>query len=299
MRTARHADRARGARESALANAPRGVESVAIFHGPHAYVSPSWYEHPERMVPTWNYAAVHAHGALELIDDAVETRRVLDALVQRFEHARDAPWQFRMAERQRDAMVGAIVAFRMRIKRIEGKFKLSQNRGAGRHRARVTQGLRADGYAGGRGHGANGWSGTCSGRRPTMKRDDAAAPAARVRFDKWLWAARFYKTRSLAAQAIDAGQARVGGERVKPAHAVRTGDRVSVRKAGYVWDVDGDGAVRPARRRAGGRAALPRRRSEHRRARGACWQRQAARGGVAALLRAVPPSGSAASSKTS
>ena len=59
----------------------------------------------------------------------------------------------------------------------------------------------------------------------------------RLRLDKWLWAARFYKTRTLAAQAVDAGQVRVAGERVKTAHAVRTGERVSIRKAGYVWDV--------------------------------------------------------------
>jgi len=59
----------------------------------------------------------------------------------------------------------------------------------------------------------------------------------RLRLDKWLWAARFYKTRTLAAQAIDAGQVRAGGERVKTAHAVRTGERVSIRKAGYVWEV--------------------------------------------------------------
>jgi ribosome-associated heat shock protein Hsp15 len=58
-----------------------------------------------------------------------------------------------------------------------------------------------------------------------------------MRFDKWLWAARFYKTRALAAQAIEAGQARIGSERVKPAHAVRVGDAVAVRKQGTVWDV--------------------------------------------------------------
>ena len=63
-------------------------------------------------------------------------------------------------------------------------------------------------------------------------------PRERVRFDKWLWAARFYKTRTLAAQAIDAGQARVGDERVKPAHAVRVGDRVTVRRQGLVWEAD-------------------------------------------------------------
>jgi transcriptional regulator len=122
----------------------RDVASIAIFHGPHAYVSPSWYAQPDRMVPTWNYVTVHAHGTLEIIDDPVETRRVLDALVQRFEHARATPWQFGMAERQRDAMIGAIVAFRMRIRRLEGKFKLSQNR-TPEDVARVMQGLRTDG----------------------------------------------------------------------------------------------------------------------------------------------------------
>ena len=71
-----------------------------------------------------------------------------------------------------------------------------------------------------------------------MGRGDApAAPAERIRLDKWLWAARFYKTRTLAAQAIDAGQVRVGGARVKPAHPVRDGDRVNVRKGGLIWDV--------------------------------------------------------------
>jgi ribosome-associated heat shock protein Hsp15 len=60
----------------------------------------------------------------------------------------------------------------------------------------------------------------------------------RVRLDKWLWAARFFKTRTLAAQAIDAGQARVDDERVKPAHAVRVGARVTVRRQGLVWEAE-------------------------------------------------------------
>ena len=67
---------------------------------------------------------------------------------------------------------------------------------------------------------------------------DAQEADARVRLDKWLWAARFYKTRSLAAQAIDAGQVRVGDERVKPARALRGGESVSIRKSGFVWVVD-------------------------------------------------------------
>jgi len=119
------------------------VDSIAIFHGPHAYVSPSWYGQPERMVPTWNYAAVHAHGRLEIVEDLVETQGVIDTLVQRFEAARTPPWQFRREERERDALLGAIVAFRMRIRRLDAKFKLSQNRSAD-DRARVIAGLDGD-----------------------------------------------------------------------------------------------------------------------------------------------------------
>lgn len=59
----------------------------------------------------------------------------------------------------------------------------------------------------------------------------------KVRLDKWLWAARFYRTRSLAAQAIDAGHVRVEGTRVKPAHVLRPSDRVLVRKGDLAWEV--------------------------------------------------------------
>ena len=62
--------------------------------------------------------------------------------------------------------------------------------------------------------------------------------APRVRLDKWLWAARFYKTRSLAAQAIEAGQARVNDARVKPAHIVKHGEHISLRKLGLEWNVE-------------------------------------------------------------
>jgi len=62
--------------------------------------------------------------------------------------------------------------------------------------------------------------------------------AERVRFDKWLWAARFYRTRSLAAQAIEAGQARLDDARAKPAHAVRPGQRVTLRRSGLIWEIE-------------------------------------------------------------
>ena len=72
-------------------------------------------------------------------------------------------------------------------------------------------------------------------------RSKASSPdigPSRERIDKWLWAARFYKTRSLATQAIEAGQVRLDAARVKPAHGVRIGDRVTVRKGGFAWEVE-------------------------------------------------------------
>ncbi|HSQ82855.1 MAG TPA: FMN-binding negative transcriptional regulator [Casimicrobiaceae bacterium] len=122
------------------------AESIAIFHGPHAYVSPSWYAKPAQAVPTWNYATVHAHATMQVIEDPAEARSILDALVNRFESTRPEPWTFAMPERERDALVGAIVAFRLRIRRIEAKFKLSQNRSA-IDRERVATALEAAGYA--------------------------------------------------------------------------------------------------------------------------------------------------------
>jgi transcriptional regulator len=120
--------------------------SIAIFHGPHAYVSPSWYAEPDRAVPTWNYATVHVRGVLEPTDDLGEAQKVLDALIARFEGTRREPWSFRLAEPQRTAMLKAIRAFRFRIEDITGKFKMSQNRSAD-DRKRVMSALREEGYA--------------------------------------------------------------------------------------------------------------------------------------------------------
>ncbi len=72
-----------------------------------------------------------------------------------------------------------------------------------------------------------------------MRHADAPASGTeRLRIDKWLWAARFYRTRSLAAAAVEAGQVRVGGERVKPSRAVHAGETIEVRKAGLAWTVE-------------------------------------------------------------
>jgi transcriptional regulator len=81
------------ARANPHARGAENVESMAIFHGPHAYVTPSWYADPKGAVPTWNYAVAHVHGTLELARDAAETRAVLDLMIQRFESGRALPWQ--------------------------------------------------------------------------------------------------------------------------------------------------------------------------------------------------------------
>ena len=122
------------------------AESIAIFHGPHAYVSPSWYAEPTAAVPTWNYAVVHAHGKIVLAEHPAETRAVLDLLIHRFESARPAPWQLGLDRPRLEAMVGAIIGFRLKVKRIDAKFKLSQNRSRD-DRQRVADALDAEPYA--------------------------------------------------------------------------------------------------------------------------------------------------------
>ena len=116
------------------------AESIAVFHGPHAYVSPSLYEDPAGSVPTWNYAVVHAHGTLDLATDPAQTRAILDTMIHRFEALRPNPWTLALDAARLDALVGAIIGFRLRIKRVEAKFKLSQNR-SGEDRRRVAAAL--------------------------------------------------------------------------------------------------------------------------------------------------------------
>jgi transcriptional regulator len=117
-----------------------GRASIAIFHGPHAYVSPSWYGEPAAMVPTWNYAVVHMHGVAALVDDAEGKRAIVEELTGRFESSRDAPWHLQLEGDRLNAMLGAIVGFRIAVTRVDAKFKMSQNRSAA-DRARVTAAL--------------------------------------------------------------------------------------------------------------------------------------------------------------
>lgn len=102
-------------------------EAVAVFSGPHAYISPRWYR-TAPAVPTWNYAAVHVYGIPETVDDPIAVAAILDRLVARFDPTLPQPWTRHAPADFRERMMRGIQAFRMPITRIEGKFKLSQNR---------------------------------------------------------------------------------------------------------------------------------------------------------------------------
>ncbi len=80
-------------------------------------------------------------------------------------------------------------------------------------------------------------AGSRAGGPPLGVDEDVSDSDERIRLDKWLWAARFFKTRSLATEAVDGGKVQVNGERVKPARAVRVGDQMSVRIGPYVWGI--------------------------------------------------------------
>ena len=106
-----------------LADFSAGLEALAIFHGPHAYVSPSVYlEHPS--VPTWNYAVVHIRGAVKLLDEPA-LRKLLDDLVAHFD---PTGWRLEAPEEYVQSALAAIAGFEIPIQHLEGKWKLSQNR---------------------------------------------------------------------------------------------------------------------------------------------------------------------------
>ena len=104
-----------------------GTDVLAIFHGPHAYISPSWYvNHPA--VPTWNYAVVHAYGTPRVIDKCDKLYAELEALVETYESGMPEPWVFDLPDQYVCDMLKGIVGFAIRITRLEGKYKLNQNR---------------------------------------------------------------------------------------------------------------------------------------------------------------------------
>jgi transcriptional regulator len=101
-------------------------EVLCIFHGPHAYISPSWYV-MQHTVPTWNYAAIHVYGRVAIVEPAELKQIVLDTTTK-YESTMPKPWTLPLSEREFDAMSKAIVGFKIDVTRVEAKFKLGQNR---------------------------------------------------------------------------------------------------------------------------------------------------------------------------
>lgn len=113
---------------------------MLVFHGPHTYISSRWYE--ENDVPTWNYAAVHLHGKIELIEDYQGQIDILKQMRDLFEGTDADAWQFVLPQdlSSERAVTKAIISFRFYTEKTEAKFKMSQNRNL-KDRTNVMEGL--------------------------------------------------------------------------------------------------------------------------------------------------------------
>lgn len=100
--------------------------ALAIFHGPHAYISPTWYE-AEQVVPTWNYTAVHACGRAQTIEEDEALLDIVQKSVRLYEAPLPRPWSFDGEATFVKRLLAQIVGFRIEIEKIEGKWKLNQN----------------------------------------------------------------------------------------------------------------------------------------------------------------------------
>jgi transcriptional regulator len=129
-------------------SANASVQTLVIFQGPDGYITPSYYPAKQahgKVVPTWNYAAVHAYGTLEVFDDPVRLLGVVTRLTNRHETPRSQPWAVSDAPDDFiQGMLRGIVGIALPIARLEGKVKMSQNRPAA-DQAGVVAGLRSDG----------------------------------------------------------------------------------------------------------------------------------------------------------
>jgi len=120
-----------------------GKPVLAVFSGPHAYISPTWYEARD-VVPTWNYVAVHAYGTFRAIHDVDALLEIVGHYVEFFEGTMPSPWKFDATSEYARNMARAIVGFRIEISRLEGKWKLNQNQPRDR-REKVVRALLASG----------------------------------------------------------------------------------------------------------------------------------------------------------
>jgi transcriptional regulator len=131
------------ARANPHAHAAAGQTALAIFTGPHAYISPTWYE-AEQVVPTWNYTAVHAYGRFEVIEGPAALLDIVQRTVQVYERGMPWPWSFDPSSTFIARMLAQITGFRIPIEKLEGKFKLNQNQPEER-RHKVVQALQEQG----------------------------------------------------------------------------------------------------------------------------------------------------------
>jgi transcriptional regulator len=126
-----------------------GQSVLAVFSGPQAYVTPSWYPskaETHKVVPTWNYAVVHAHGVLKAVEKAPWLHALVSELTGQHESPRPAPWAVSDApDDYVQTMLRAIVGIEIPVTRFVGKWKVSQNRSTP-DRLGVANGLAADGH---------------------------------------------------------------------------------------------------------------------------------------------------------
>jgi len=114
------------ARANQQAEQAENQSVLAVFSGPHAYISPTWYE-SSPAVPTWNYVAVHAYGKLKIITSKEELAGMLVRMVTLYESGMPNPWQLDSKSDYIERLLPQIVGFQIEIERLEGKWKLSQN----------------------------------------------------------------------------------------------------------------------------------------------------------------------------
>ena len=100
--------------------------SWPFFSGPHAYISPTWYE-AENVVPTWNYVAVHAYGKMQVIEESPALLQIVKDFVSFYEGSMPQPWTLKGESEFVERLLRQIVGFRIEITRLEGKWKLNQN----------------------------------------------------------------------------------------------------------------------------------------------------------------------------
>ena len=136
------------ARNNPLWQCPADQELLVVFQGPSTYISPNWYASKHetgKVVPTWNYAVVHAYCSLRALDDAEQVRQIVTALTDRHEATQTQPWRVSDAPEEYTAkLLENIVGIELVIQRLQGKWKVSQNQPE-KNRASIAQGLSAQG----------------------------------------------------------------------------------------------------------------------------------------------------------